>query len=108
MKTDDLISMLSTNVEPVDHRQIVRNIGMAVVAGAAVAVATVFFRAWSACGPDNRSNLHSGALEGGRYLHHPGPGVNLPDQTDPPGRGTKIVGRLGGIAIYRRHAPCRT
>ena len=43
MKTDDLIAMLSTNVEPVDHRQIVRNIGMAVVAGAAVAVAIVFF-----------------------------------------------------------------
>jgi hypothetical protein len=43
MKTDDLISMLSTNVEPVDHRQIVRNIGMAVAAGAIVAVATVFF-----------------------------------------------------------------
>src|ERR1019366_8115589 len=33
----------STNVEHVDHRQIARNIGMAVVAGAAVAVATVFF-----------------------------------------------------------------
>jgi len=43
MKTDDLIAILSTNVEPVDHRQIVRNIGMAVVAGAALAVATVFF-----------------------------------------------------------------
>jgi hypothetical protein len=43
MKTDDLISLLSTNVEPVDHRQIVRNIAMAVVAGAAMAVATVFF-----------------------------------------------------------------
>lgn len=43
MKTDDLIAMLSTNLEPVDHRQIVRNIGMAVVAGAVVAVATVFF-----------------------------------------------------------------
>lgn len=43
MKTDDLIDMLSTNVEAVDHRQIVRNIGMAVMAGAAVAVAIVFF-----------------------------------------------------------------
>src|SRR5665811_1722010 len=43
MKTDDLISLLSTNVEPVDHRQIARNIGMAVVVGAAAAVATVFF-----------------------------------------------------------------
>jgi hypothetical protein len=43
MKTDDLISMLCTNVEPVDHRQIVRNISMAVVAGAAAVVAMVFF-----------------------------------------------------------------
>ncbi|MBI2713124.1 MAG: DUF1109 domain-containing protein [Rhizobiales bacterium] len=43
MKTDDLIAMLSTNVEPVDHRQIVRNISMAVAAGAAVAVGIVFF-----------------------------------------------------------------
>ena len=43
MKTDDLISILSTNVEPVDHRRIVRNIGMAIVAGAATAVATAFF-----------------------------------------------------------------
>ena len=43
MKTEDLISMLSTNVEVVDHRRVGRNIGMAVAAGAAVAVATVFF-----------------------------------------------------------------
>ena len=43
MKTDDLISMLSTNVEIVDHRRVGRNIGMAVVAGAAVAIATVLF-----------------------------------------------------------------
>ncbi len=43
MKTDDLIAMLSTNVGPVDHRQTGRNIGMAVAAGAVVAVATVFF-----------------------------------------------------------------
>ena len=43
MKTEDLISMLSTNVEVVDHRRVGRNIAMAVAAGAAVAVATVFF-----------------------------------------------------------------
>ena len=43
MKTEDLISMLSTNVEVVDHRRVGRNIGMAVVAGAAVAMATVLF-----------------------------------------------------------------
>ena len=43
MKTDDLIDLLSTNVEPVDHWQTMRNISMAVVAGAAVTVAIVFF-----------------------------------------------------------------
>lgn len=43
MKTEDLISLLSTNVEPVDHRQTVRNIGIAVVAGAVATVATVYF-----------------------------------------------------------------
>lgn len=43
MKTDDLIDILSTNVEPVDHRQIVRNIGMAAAAAAAVVVGIVFF-----------------------------------------------------------------
>ena len=42
MKTEDLISMLSTNVEPVDHRRTALNVGMAVAAGAAVAVATVY------------------------------------------------------------------
>lgn len=43
MKTDDLIDILSTNVEPVDRRQIVRNIGMAVAGGVAVVVAIVLF-----------------------------------------------------------------
>jgi hypothetical protein len=41
MKTDDLISILSTNVEPVDHRKTARNIGIAVAAGAAVAAIAV-------------------------------------------------------------------
>jgi hypothetical protein len=42
-----------SNAGPVDHRQIERNIGMAVAAGAAVAVAIVFF----ALGP--RADLSS-------------------------------------------------
>ncbi len=42
MKTDDLITMLSTNVEPVDHRQMAHKIRNALVlAGAAVAVAVL-------------------------------------------------------------------
>lgn len=41
MKTDDLITMLSTNVERVDTRQVARKIGMAVAAGAAAAIAAV-------------------------------------------------------------------
>jgi len=42
MKTDDLIAMLSTNVERVDTRQVSRKIGMAVAAGAAAAIVAVF------------------------------------------------------------------
>jgi hypothetical protein len=38
MKTDDLVSMLSTNVEPVDRKLVARTVGIAVAAGAAVAV----------------------------------------------------------------------
>ncbi len=41
MKTDDLIAMLSANVEAVDHRQLPRAIAGAVVAGTVVAFATV-------------------------------------------------------------------
>jgi hypothetical protein len=38
MKTEDLITMLATNVEPVDHRQLERTVGVAVMLGAAVAL----------------------------------------------------------------------
>lgn len=51
MKTDDLIAMLSTNVEPVDPRRTARTIGAAVAASAAVAAAAAIF----ALGP--RSDL---------------------------------------------------
>ena len=43
MKTEDLITFLSTNVEPVDHRQTTRNIGVAIVAGIAITAAMVYF-----------------------------------------------------------------
>jgi hypothetical protein len=56
MKTDDLIAMLSTNVEPVDNRKMARNVGMAIAAGAAVAVATAFL----VLGP--RSGLTTAAI----------------------------------------------
>jgi hypothetical protein len=42
MKTNDLIAMLSTNVERVDTRQVPRRIGMAVAAGAVAAIVAVF------------------------------------------------------------------
>ncbi len=42
MKTEDLISMLSTNVEPVDHRRVVRNLCLALMVGTAAAVGTVY------------------------------------------------------------------
>jgi len=38
MRTEDLIIMLATNVEPVDHRQLKRTVGVAVLVGAAVAL----------------------------------------------------------------------
>jgi len=63
MKTNDLIDMLSTNVEPVDHRQIVRNIGMAVAAGAAVALAIVFFVLGPRAGLSSFATLASALLK---------------------------------------------
>ena len=41
MKTDELVTMLSTNVEPVDRKLVARTVGIAVAAGAAVAVGTM-------------------------------------------------------------------
>ncbi len=41
MKTDDLIAMLSINLEPVDHRRVDRTIGTAVLAGAAAVLIAV-------------------------------------------------------------------
>lgn len=65
MKTDDLISMLSTNVEAVDHRQTVRNISMAVVAGATVAVAMVFFVLGPRVGLTNVGTFFAALLKAG-------------------------------------------
>jgi hypothetical protein len=42
MKTEDLIVMLSTNVEPVDRWQVVRTIGIAVLIGGAAALIATF------------------------------------------------------------------
>jgi hypothetical protein len=53
MKTDDLIAMLSADVEPVDHRRTVRTIGAAVAAGAGVAVAAVVVALGLRSGLDN-------------------------------------------------------
>ncbi len=38
MKTDELINLLSTNIEPIDRRQLTRSLGLAVAGGAAGAV----------------------------------------------------------------------
>lgn len=43
MKTDHLIAMLSTNVEPVDRRQVVRTLSAAVAVGAVVAIGIMLF-----------------------------------------------------------------
>jgi hypothetical protein len=42
MKTEDLIAMLSTNVEPVDRWQVLRTVGIAVLIGGAAAFVAVF------------------------------------------------------------------
>lgn len=39
MKTDDLVSILSTNVEPVDRKTVARTVGVAIIAGSVAAVA---------------------------------------------------------------------
>lgn len=41
MRTDELITLLSTNVEPVDRRRVARTLGTAVAIGAAVVLAAV-------------------------------------------------------------------
>ena len=41
MRTDDLIAMLSTNVEPVDRRKLVRTFGAALILGGTAVVAVV-------------------------------------------------------------------
>jgi hypothetical protein len=43
MKTDDLIAMLGTNVERVDHRKVARTVSLALAVGAALALCLVFF-----------------------------------------------------------------
>ena len=43
MKTDDLIAMLGTNVEPVDRRRVVRTVNVAIAVGTAAAVVTAVF-----------------------------------------------------------------
>jgi hypothetical protein len=43
MKTDDLIAMLGTNVEPVDRRQVMRTVAMAVGVAAVVALGAMLF-----------------------------------------------------------------
>jgi hypothetical protein len=43
MKTDDLIAVLSTNVEPVDTRRVAWNVWAAILAGMAAALATAVF-----------------------------------------------------------------
>jgi negative regulator of sigma F NrsF-like protein len=43
MKTDDLISMLSTNVDPVDGGQVVRTVSIAILVGTAAALGAMLF-----------------------------------------------------------------
>src|SRR6266436_9555039 len=42
MKTDDLVALLSTNLEPVDRNAVVRTLWVAIAAGSIVALGTAF------------------------------------------------------------------
>jgi hypothetical protein len=57
MKTDELIEMLSTNVEPVDHRHLARSIHLAVVAGLAAALSIVLLVLGPRAGLSSESGL---------------------------------------------------
>ena len=102
MKTDDLIDMLSTNVEPVDHRQIVRNIGMAVAAGAAVALAIVFFVLGPRAGLSSFATLASALLKVAVTVVVLIP-ASISHQIGPARRRTQNAGSIRCGAIYRRH-----
>lgn len=43
MKTDDLVALLSTNLEPVDRHAVVRTLWVAIAAGLIVALGIAFF-----------------------------------------------------------------
>jgi hypothetical protein len=43
MKTDDLIEILATNVDPVDHRRVMRTVSIAILVGAAAALGAMLF-----------------------------------------------------------------
>lgn len=43
MKTDELIKILGTDVEPVDHRQVIRTLGIAVAVATLVALSAMLF-----------------------------------------------------------------
>ena len=43
MRTDDLIAILSTNVEPVDRRKVMRTVGAALAIGAVMVAGAVYF-----------------------------------------------------------------
>ncbi len=43
MKTDQLIDVLSTNLDPVDPHEVMRNVGIAIICGLAVALASGIF-----------------------------------------------------------------
>ena len=106
MKTDDLIAMLSTNVEPVARRQVVRTLGAAVAIGAAVAVVGVILALGIRADLAQASALASLRHEARLHPGNPGSRVGLPDQAGTSWRRATNAARIIRAAIRRHHAPC--
>jgi hypothetical protein len=98
-----LMKVNYSNAEPVDHRQIERNIGMAVAAGAAVAVAIVFFVLGPRADLNSFATLVSALLKVAITVVVLIPASIYLIRLTRPGGGTQNAGSIRCGAIYRRH-----
>ncbi len=102
MRTEDLITMLSTNVEPVDHRRIARNVGLAVAAGAAVALASVFVLLGPRADLTTAASFTAPLLKAAFAFAILVPGVDLSGQAGRPGgerKSSRVLVALPFMAI---------
>ena len=107
MRTDDLIAMLSTNVEPVDRRKLVRTFGAALAIGGAAALGVVVL------GLGLRTDL----TEAGAFVSLVlkliftigvlGLAFDLSDPARPSGRRTQSAAHAARSAVRRDHGARR-